>query len=83
MDNKRISIFSNGIHLECRETLVDTILKREETIPVNFGLIWFIFRGKILNVIQYDVRRTDGETLSYGKSFHNLCPGELNIAHTN
>jgi hypothetical protein len=46
---KMAAIYTNFVncHLECRETLVDTILKGEETIPVNFGLIWFIFRGKI------------------------------------
>jgi len=54
------SKFSNGSHLECRMRLLDTILKGEGTIPVNIGgYIWFSFRGKDLNLKDYDVLRTD------------------------
>ena len=61
---EEISIFSNSSHLEWKAGLSDTILKETHpgTIPARFGEIRFSgFRGEVLNVKVYDVRRMDDD----------------------
>jgi hypothetical protein len=85
---EEISIFRNNSHLEYRAGLLDTILKgtHPRTIPARFGLIQFRgFRGEVLNVKVYDVRRTHGRTTTNDRSqvmakahmASGLWPGEL------